>query len=219
MTVTLPKIPPGLLPSAPINRMPQGLSEGGGVVPPVSSVKWSEIIINSNIVLSSGDLVATAGAGLAYQGGAATGTVTVGQKRYWLGRLITLAGPGTTAMGIANASNTYNTGQYLGITNNAIGFFDDGTVIRNNATIATLTTPVAGDYVNMAVDGQNKLWLGVNGVYSGNPAAGTGGIDISTLGDVLPAYSVVGFGGPTVIEGIFGGSLPFAAPVGFSIFP
>jgi hypothetical protein len=181
---------------------------------------WSATTKESHIILSNGNLTALCGAGQSYSPGACDTFITSGQTIYFEVRFDVLAQAGATAAGIANASNTYSSGQYLGITNNAIGYFDDGTVIRNNATIATYSVPAQGDTIGVAVKSGDKLWLSLNGVWqSGDPNTLTDGIDISSLGDVAPAYSVVGTSTQTQNTANFGATvLAHTAPTGFLTF-
>jgi hypothetical protein len=52
-----------------------------------------------------------------------------------------------------------------------------------------------------------------------NPATNTGGIDISTMGDVYPAYNVRNTGSGDMQTVSFGPAFAFAPPAGFTGFP
>jgi hypothetical protein len=194
------------------------------------TTQWSPTKINSNIVLSNGGLTPTALVSQGYQAGSCDALITVGVKKYWEIHLDALSGPGSTAVGLDNASNTYATGSYLGINFFGLGYYDDGTEIFANSTIATYGVPVLGDTICVACIGGQKAWfriihLGVVGnwnndvILNQNPANGVGGQDISALGDVSPAYSVVGFGGPSQLTANFGASAFLGdVPVGYTGF-
>jgi hypothetical protein len=179
---------------------------------------WSSVTKEAAIVLSNGGLTALCGTGRSYSPGACDTFITAGQLIYFEVHLDVLSQLGATAVGIANASNSYALGQYLGRSNNSIGYFDDGTLIRNDVTLATFTVPVVGDTIGVAVKSGDKAWFRLNGVWqSGDPNTLTGGTDISTLGDVNPAYSVVGTVVETQNTANFGATaLQSAKPTGFS---
>lgn len=73
---------------------------------------------------------------------------------------------------------------YLGNDNNGIGWHaNTGSIHKNNVAIATPGSFVSGDMLEVLADlDANKVWFRKNGVVtSGDPAAGTGGYDISSL--------------------------------------
>jgi hypothetical protein len=104
--------------------------------------------------------------------------------------------PDTSSVGIAN--HLFNTTtQYLGSDLNSIGFWDDGLVfVNSNSTSGYPTFEFNGAVIDVAVDRLNNLiWIRVNGGLwnnstSANPAAATGGVDISYItGIVYPGVS------------------------------
>jgi hypothetical protein len=181
---------------------------------------WSITAKQQDIELSNGNLTALCGAGKGYSAGASDTFILAGQRIYFEIHLDVLAQVGSTSAGIANALNTYAVGEYLGKSNNSIGYFDDGTVIRNNATIATYSVPTVGNTIGVAVKGGDMVWFSLNGVWQGaDPNTFTGGIDISTLGDVAPAYNVVGTIGRTQITVNFGATaFKYPLPSGYTSF-
>jgi hypothetical protein len=203
---------------------PHGLTNvGGAAPPPVSSVVLSDVSHGATLIISNGALTATAGSAVAYQPGRSidAGLVGSGFKYYWTSVFGTLAAAGSSSTGVGNASFVFANGNYLGINNNSIGWFDDGTVIRNNVTIATYGIPAVGDVLGTAIWGGNKLWFSRNGVWqSGDPNTLTGGIDISTLGDVYPAYNVTYNGSvASAVTFAFGSVFVQPAPTGFTYLP
>lgn len=188
----------------------------------VSGLGWSTTIKNANANLSNGNKTALGAPGSSYTPGAQGIFVTAGLKRYFEVRLDVLGGAGSTSVGLANASNIYTDGSYLGLTNNSIGCFDDGQIIRNNITLTTVAVPVVTNIICIAFTSGSKMWERVgNGnwlndiIANQNPATATGGVDISTLGDVTPAYNVIGLTGPSRITANFGPSFTFTPPAGF----
>jgi hypothetical protein len=163
------------------------------------TVTWSEVNKNTNVILSNGDLTVAGGGNASYQGGCSDTAITSGQKIYWEVAADALAQAGATGMGIANASNTYANGQYLGITANACGWFDDGQIVINNVNLPNIQGFAAGDIGCVAVNVGSKIWFRTNNgnwnndvIANQDPANDVGGIDISGITpDLFPAYSLV----------------------------
>lgn len=159
-------------------------SSGGGG----SSTTWSATDKNSGITLSGGNLTAHASTTV-NQLGRATTSETTG-KFYWE-NLINAAS--NLGVGIANSSEV--TGNYLGVSTNGIGYYNNNVVLRNNATVTNLATFSATNTVDIAVDiGGGLIWWRVNNGNwnnnaSANPATGTLGITYSITGAIFPAYS------------------------------
>lgn len=89
-----------------------------------------------------------------------------------------------TNLGLGLCGTGINTGSYIGADNQSIGWEASQSAIKKNA--AVLASPgafVAGDMIDIFVDiDAGKCWFARNGVLvSGDPAAGTGGFDISSF--------------------------------------
>lgn len=127
---------------------------------------------------------------------------------------------GASSVGLCDAAcNAKYDGTYLGAAGNvSIGFFSNGNVGVNASFSAITATFGAGDVVRIAFDmDAEKVWLGVNGTWGGDPAAGTGGHTIP-FGDA--AFPGVGMQGATDGWTVNFGATAFAqsVPTGFSAF-
>lgn len=190
-----------------------GLAYASSVAPPVSAATWSATDKNANITITGSGLIATDGGAAANhtgRGTTATTTIGAGIKRFFKVVPTNITG---FAAGICNASFVFTDGNYLGVDANGLGWFPTGQVFRSGALLTTIASYVQGDTLGFAVTGAGNLWGSVNGVFTGDPVAGTGGIDISAMGDVFPAYTLQGGG---IATALFAASDP---PSGFSIFP
>jgi hypothetical protein len=126
----------------------------------------------TGIALTNGNLTATTSSAAGTQVGVRA-TKAITGKVYWEAHVDNNADG--WAMGVADATASF-TGSYWGSGGNAhvSAPFASG----NNVTHM------------FAVDKPNNLfWRGLNGVWTGDPVAGTGGTSISTLtGSVYPAF-------------------------------
>ena len=124
--------------------------------------------------------------------------------------------------GFANLS--YVLTALLGATTNSVGIISQtGAITLNAATLATIGEfKDSGDVCQIAVnDGTKRLWARVNGAGNWNndagadPAAGTNGLDVSSVtGSIYPAcYAAVGGYDAAVNMGAL--SFRFTAPTGF----
>lgn len=192
----------------------RGGTQAAAVV--TSSATWDVTNKNANDTISGGGLVVTDGGPAADhvgRGTTATTAITAGIKRYWEVK-DTLNGVNAGA-GICNATLTFPDAQFLGQTANGLGYINDGNVWRNFAQLITISSFTTGDILGFACDGGNKIWLAKNNVFSGVPGV-SGGLDISAMGTVFPAYnSQTG----VVLTANFGSSFAFTPPSGFTAFP
>ena len=179
--------------------------------------------VSAGVVFSNTNHTALCGAGVGLSPGAATKLIAAGQKIYFEGTLDVSAADGNTGFGVGNASNTWTTGNFLGISANGIGYYDDGFITTNNVGFNTGAVPVQGNTICVAVIGGSKIWFRINGgnwlndvIGNQNPATGVGGRDISGMGNVYPAYSLIGTGTRTQYTGNFGGPFLFTMPSGFT---
>ena len=173
-------------------------------VPVGSLTTWDLVNHTANVVLSGGNLTATASA--ANQMGSASSSITTGGKVYFE---IKLNSP-TGGVGMMNPTFNVNTAPYLGGETNAFGYFQNGSLIFNNSTFATVAAYSSGATIGFAIDFNTpQIWLTPDGTIWNNsglatPVTGTGGINTGGLtGNYLPAFnmdssdSAIGnFGGP-----------------------
>lgn len=88
-----------------------------------------------------------------------------------------LMGPGQSVNNLPGADNT------------ALGYRQNGTVVRNNVTLTTIAAYVSGDNIGIAVDQINqKVWFRVNGgnwnndvIANQDPANNLGGISYASM--------------------------------------
>ncbi len=172
-----------------------GQEANGTYSGPTPAVEWGGV--NANITLSgTPKLVATGtgASGVNYPGVGNSATVIgAGIKRAW--KIVVTTKVTNIGVGIANGSVSVANDQYLGNNDTSIGWYANGQVYKNaqgtgGSPVATWGAFVQGDTLTLAVDGNNKLWGAVNGVFTGNPATATGGLSISGMGDVYPAHNL-----------------------------
>lgn len=184
---------------------------------------WNPAQTATGIVLSGGNLIATgnANAGITF----ALESVSTG-RYYWE---ITVA---TTALaGIGNTSSPFTTGNFPGDTSaTTLGWYQNGSLFFNNATLTTWNTYASGNTIAFAMDLSSvKLWgrVGAAGNWNNdvignqNPAVGSqiGGLGISgvTGSPVVP----MGYANAVndVVTGKFdSGSWIGTPPTGFGPF-
>lgn len=204
---------------------PKFASGGGG-----SSTTWSTTDHDGHTTLSNGNLTATADATAtsAYTSGRATTSIASGEKRFWSVTVVANANGENNAVGVASAGFTLN--DWLGDNNDAIGHYGvTGNVYLNyigtSTAVATLNTAAVGDVVDIAVYGGNNVWFRVNGGNwndnpSADPATNTGGLSISGLGTVWPAYTLMKDTNSASYTANFGATtFPYAPPSGYSALP
>lgn len=210
------KIPPGRLPQG--IAFPQGLIvPGGGVTPPppTSAATWSVVDKNGNVTISGAGLIATGGGagGVNYAGRGTTLTTAVAAavKRFW--KVVPTNASGSVGVGVCDVAAVFSDGAYLGNLAGSFGWYPNGQVFSGGGLAGTIAAYVSGDTLGLAVIGGNQLWGSVNGVFTGDPVGGTGGIDISGAGTIYPAYNLQA---GDVVPAAFVAS---GGPAGFSNFP
>jgi hypothetical protein len=187
------------------------------------STTWDPVNKNASIALSNGNLTATHNGtpGLNIAGRAIdAATVTTGQKIYWLTQIANDASASDgTGAGCCTAAETFADGQWLGNVTTGFAIYDDGKIYQNGVAIRTLTPWVEGTWIGHALWGKNRYWVSINGVWQdGDPNTLTGGLDVSALADLIPAYNVWNQAGVMgVVLANFGATaLAFPAPTGFT---
>jgi hypothetical protein len=107
---------------------------------------WNPSDKGANITLSGSNLVqAASGIGLVRSFASDVPT-----KWYWENTLVTVGGGGQ-AVGMANA--TESTANSPGFTNNSVAYFRSGVIVKNNTTIFTAASLIAGDKIGILWDG------------------------------------------------------------------
>ena len=187
---------------------------GPGPQPP----SWSSLAKHAAIQVSGSSLIAhdPSAADATNRAGRAVDSAKVvsGAKKYCEITLTT----GVGGVGLATKNNGFGDNAYLGSSTESIGLFDSGAVYFNQAQVDTCPTYVTGNVIGLAIHGGNKVWLSVNGVFGGNPGAGTGGIGLGGgfgSADLYPAYDLKG---GLTITGNFGPTFAHTPPSGFTGF-
>ena len=183
--------------------------------PPPSSATWNPADKASGIALSNGNLSATGNGSSVYKNVRATTFKGAGKWYFeW-----TKTGGINAAIGVADASQSFDT-QLSYSASASAGTWDYGE-IRANAVSIGAPGWVVGDVIGVSIDCNARLlWLARNGtsLHGGNPATGTGGLDVSGLaGAVYPMFgthSVSGDGAGTVNFGT--SAFAYPVPAGFS---
>ncbi len=99
-------------------------------------------------------------------------------KQLWAIQL-TADGAGSTLKTVGLTDQDDSLGAAIGNSGFSVGYRSStGAVVANNATLKTYSTwGTVGDILMLATDGvAKKWWLGLNGVWNGDPAAGTGDV-------------------------------------------
>lgn len=186
---------------------------------------WSATSKNAHAVLSNGSLTAATDGAATHSVGIATSVIGVGVKIYWEAPINTSAAPHEIGSGLANASQTFADDDFMGNSAFSIGAYNDGAVYKNfSGTLtqfATVGTFNAGDTQCLAAIGGSKLWVRINGgnwnndiLANQDPANNIGGLDISDLGAVFPAFDAQNTGKLTANFGAT--ALAFPVPGGFT---
>lgn len=188
---------------------------------------WNFDKKNGNVALSGNDLIATTSSNLDQAVFALDPVLTTG-KYYW--EIISTGSTASPGSGIGTLMSSTADSAYVGLGDNAIGWYNTGSVLNNNAVVNTWATYGPGTVLLcFALDMTNfKLWgrVGAAGnwnnaaIGSQNPATNTGGYAIpSTIRfDVLPAANLHSSG--DTVTGVFASaSWTGTAPSGFGAFP
>ena len=179
---------------------------------------WSAI---ANATTSLGDLKAT----VTGASGRARSSASLPSGKSYCEVTVNATGGTGFGVGIANTSET----NYVGGTANSIGTLQDGNIYTNNSYVTSSKvsegSPVAlatSDVVQIAVDlPNNKIWIAVNGgtwntYLTGDPAAGTGSMDLSTVTGTKYLYFEGDISGPAVTVNFGLSAFTYTIPTGFS---
>lgn len=184
---------------------------------------WDPTTITPFMVLSNGNLTASNTFGGQDQWAFSNGT---GTKIYFEEVVNVMVGPAANnGIGIGISDTTTVPQFFVGSTSHGAGYFPDGEFWTNNTNPISLASFGAGDNIGVAVDITNhKIWFRKNGglwnndiLANQNPATGTGGLSITTVGS--PVFAVIDLrtdAGNKATAQFASGSWTYAAPAGFS---
>lgn len=158
---------------------------------PITYVRWSTTFKNASTSLSLDELTAYTEA-ISEPPHCAVRSefgIQPGQKRYFeVEGIGTWGGANAFAAGLCNVDFVFNT--WIGMNDDAIALW--GTTVYRNSISELNTGNPSPQRIGWAVDGGNKAWVRMDGVWFGNPETETGGFDISTLGVIYPTCQVRG---------------------------
>lgn len=195
-----------------------------------NATTWNPSDKYTTVLLSNGNLTATAGSGTVYGAVRSIASVSSG-KYYWENTLVNvpLTNQNYTYVGIADSIASLHSTGGAPITEAVILEASNGVVYNNNTNAGvTLGTLNSGQVICMALDmTAGRIWfrIGASGQWNGNPTyspGGTGGVDITGfLNSGNPAYAYAGvFNGgssPGVTTANFGATaFVGAVPPGFT---
>ena len=138
---------------------------------------------NANITVTNGDRTATLSSGSGARG--IRSAAQLAGKKYF--EVVVNTRSGTIGIGIVNAAASLS--GYMGADANGKAYVSDGRILYNNATAHMGNSGYnTGNRIDFAVDaGAGLMWVRLNGgawnAGSADPAAGTGGYDISMLAE------------------------------------
>ena len=104
---------------------------------------------------------------------------------------------------------------------NASAYNRAGAIFVDNVQVATYTALAQGDTILCAVDlGTGKIWYGRNGVWNGDPAAGTGEAGTMPAGTykLAAGYESAGADHNTYLIRSASNELLYAVPAGFKLW-
>lgn len=198
-------------------------SSGGGSSPSLTT--WNPADKGVNVDLSGGNLIATGGAGAA--GAAVVRSTTGVSSGQWYWEIVLTTAISTTGnlfAGLEISSATLS--QFVGFTTDSIGIGNNEAVWKNSSSQGSAGTWVQGSNASFAWNaGTKKLWIRVDGgQWNGNsaandPAAGTGGYDLSTFsaGTYFAAVNV-NVPGDVLTAKFSSSSWTYSVPSGFIQF-
>lgn len=121
---------------------------------------------------------------------------------------------GNVGVGVANATAALGN---IGTDTNGSVYFNSG-YVSYNGNIASYTAMGAGDILGVAFDADAALlWYSRNGVWNGNPAAGTGGLSVPGIGTFYPVTSSQ-YPEDDITANFGDTAFAYSAPAGFSAF-
>jgi hypothetical protein len=212
--------------NAPITRNIHGIQTFGSIGQSAamslsgSATIWNQldVVVTNPATFSSDSLTVTSvGSSLIQR---ANYSIGASDKKYFEVVIGASSDIANTAVGVATAAQDLT--QYLGQSNEGIGAFGNGAFYVNDVHVGDMNTFAVGDNVGVAVDRvANKIWFRVNGGFwddggGEDPAAGSGGVIISSIsGNLFPAFHTESAGG-SAIGKFSSSSWIYAAPSGFS---
>lgn len=175
---------------------------------------WNPADKHADITLANGNLRITS-ASATYRAVRATQSATAG--KWYYEHTITAKGGGNPVTGIGRAAAPLS--NYVGATTDSWGYSAGGDCWYNAISQAVYATYGAGSIIGVALDmGAGKIWFAKNGVWNGDPVAGTGQAFSSVTGTVLPMVSTANT--TDQLDTNFGAAgFTYAIPSGYQAWP
>lgn len=143
--------------------------------------------------------------------------------KYYVEYVVSSPGTGIVTGLMNGALDVISTSTFPGATgNNGFGYWDNGLILSNGATVQAMPTLANGDRVSIAIDLDNdRIWFRKttgdwNNNVSADPATNTGGIDISSLSGPYYLGTCVTVPGEIVTINFGASAFTYAVPSGFS---
>lgn len=187
---------------------------GGGGAP---TVTWDPVNKNVLVLLSSLNLVATRDTPSSMSWKCAKATLIRSTGKYYYEVQVTNPLSNGVEAGFATASFNVATDVLDSSTQAWALFSANGQPYHNGSPVGTaLGAVITGQVMQFAVDlDAGKIWVGKEGTFSGNPAAGTGERFTITPVSLYPACAL--YLANTILTGRFRADMfSFAPPSGFS---
>lgn len=143
---------------------------GGGI-----TVTWNPADKNALIDLSNNNLTATRGSAVS-ENKAARATTSYNAGKYYFEIEVDVATASGLGGGLATSLFNVNTGDLYASTQSWVLFSLTGQPYHDSSAVGTALGEIPnGNRMMFAVDfDAGKIWMGGNGTFSGDPAAGTG---------------------------------------------
>lgn len=197
-----------------INPFALGGSGGGG---PLPTVTWNPSDKHANVSLTGSNLVAARGGAGPNSHASVRATLGKSSGKHYFEVVVTSGQPAPyITIGVASASEPLN--NYVGSTATGYSYYEEtGTKITNGAGTAYGAFYTTDDVIGVAVDmDAGKIWFSKNGVWYGNPAAGTGEAFSGLAGTLFPMVSVYYISTAHQLTGRFrAASFGYTPPAGF----
>ena len=175
-----------------------------------AKVTWNPADRNASVGLSNGDLTMTANAADV----AVRGTIGRSSGKLYFETRVDAASGGSNDIGVMTAAASLANGWWVGRDSYGYGYAGTGNILTANTSTPGAPTFGAGDMIGVAVDlTAGRIWWSKNGVWTGNPIAGTGGRAI-TAGTYFPAAS--GASGAVNTANFGASAFASAVPRGFA---
>lgn len=171
---------------------------------------WNPSDKGPGITLSGGDLTVVRSSSATYSGLRATLSRSSG-KWCWENAVASM----TTNLGFGVATASSSLTSILGADAGGWSVYHNGQSFHNGTYTTSPISYTSGDVIGLCVDlDVGALWVAKNGVWVGNPSAGTGAVHTGVSGAVYPAS--IGHGAYQFTSNFGATSFTYPVPTGFN---